>query len=141
MCPCCKNYHYIDSVRAYFKTLDGAVRELVVPYPPPHRYVLPICKPIKLKCTGDLNPGPMRLNVTNRQYELRTFDHCRAEYWEVYHECGTEAAVERALIAQKKEFQKKFDELNQQLFAKDSDLKSEPCERHNYNGYYCPDCG
>lgn len=126
---CCKPPSYL---KATFKTLDGATREFAVPYPPPPCYYIPVTRsPLHYNWyTG--NDISCELKTTSRAYNLRNYDYRTAEYHEVWHDCGVEAAVEKALIKQKQEFKVQFDKLDANLFAQDSDLKSE-----SMTGCYC----
>jgi hypothetical protein len=82
---------------------------------------------------------PNKVLGNYREYELYTRDYkySNAVYKEVWHECGTEAAVERALIKQKNEFNSYFKKFYNQIFGVDSDLKSESISEHIWGNLDC----
>lgn len=141
---CWTDCHKGVAYNVTFVSLDGAKKQMAMQWPLPSYYVFPILKPYIPQWIPSEDLMPMKTRIENRQYQLDKWDirYHTAEYREVWHECGTEAAVERALIQQKEQFKKYFDKFNKQLFEQDSDLKSES-GKESFRGHgdrFCPGC-
>lgn len=118
---------------AKFMSLDGCMKDMWLPTPLNRFYSFAIYPPPRYRWHAPETLIPSKSDITTRDYELYDEDTHTAIYKEVYHECGTEAAVKRALAEQKLEFEKKFNSFYYELFGP----KSEPKVDHSHDKKTC----